>query len=224
VEFQVSPSDQVFVWRVYYQSYKTVRDVAQFMKNQQQPEGYHVDLCFGDPADPEAVETMTREFGRPVWAPKNLKTDYTWRDGIDLMRMFMKADREVGEDEYGTPAYESSFYVAPDCRVMIKELSNYRSKAPIKGANVPELGNKVEDHTIDAMRYALLCIFKIGCQYSLADVMDVPELSQSASQRRLENAAVNDSALVGLVSGGPAVLTGAAFSSAGGTFNMGQDF
>jgi hypothetical protein len=224
VEFQVSPSDQVSVWRVYYQSYKTVKDVAQYLKGQQQPEGYHIDLAFGDPADPEAVETMTRELGVPVWAPPALKNDYTWRDGIDLMRQFMKADREIGQDEYGTPEYEPSFFVDPSCRVMIKEMSNYRSKAPVKGANVPELGNKVEDHTIDAMRYALLCIFKIGCQNSLADVMNIPEVSIAAAAKRLADAAVTDSALVGLVSGGPSVLDGAAFSNAGGTFNMSQDF
>jgi hypothetical protein len=136
----------------------------------------------------------------------------------------MKADREIGQDEYGTPTYEPSFYVDPSCRPMIKELSNYRSKAPVKGANVPELGNKVEDHTIDAMRYALLCIFKIGVQYHLNDVMNIPELSLSAAQERLLKAAVSDSALVGLTSGGPSVLEGAAFSNAGGTFNMGQEF
>lgn len=231
VEFQVSPSDQIFVWRVYYQSYKTVKDVAEYLKAQNQPEGYHIDLCFGDPADPEAVETMTREMskhypnqGIGVWAPQTLKTDYTWRDGIDLMRQFMKADREISQDEYGTPQYEPSFFVDPGCRVVTKEFSNYRSKAPVKGANVPEFGNKVEDHTIDALRYALLCIFKIGCQNRLADVMNMPELSLQAATRRLADAAVNDSALNGLVSGGPSVLEGAAFSDAGGTFNMGQDF
>lgn len=224
VEFQVSPSDQIYIWRVYYQTYKTIRDVAQYLNSQEQPEGYHIDLCFGDPADPEAVETMTRELGRPVWAPKNLKTDYTWRDGVDLMRQFMKDDREVAQDEYGTPQYESSFFVDPHCRVMIKELSNYRSKAPVKGQNVPEFGNKIEDHTIDAIRYALLCIFKIGCQNHLSDVMDIPEVSVAAAARRMANAAISDSALVGLTSGGPSVLEGAAFSSSGGTFNMGQDF
>ncbi len=234
VEFQVSPSDQIYIWRVYYKNYKTIPDVARELKAQEHPEGYHVDLCFGDPADPEAVEMMTRELvkdepaespyrGAPVWAPPGLKNDYTWRDGIDLMSEFMKNNREVGQDEWGTPEYEPAYFVDPRCREVIKEHSNYRSKAPVKGQNVPELGNKIEDHTIDAIRYALLCIFKIGCQYHLADVM-APVPLVSAGARKLERTAVTDSALVGLVSGGPDVYAGAAFSSSGGTFTQNMDF
>jgi hypothetical protein len=167
---------------------------------------------------------MSRELGRPVWAPQNLKTEYTWRDGIDLMSQFMKNDREIGQDEYGTPEYEPAYFVDPSCREVIKEHSNYRSNAPVKGKNVPELGNKVEDHTIDALRYALLCIFKIGCQYHLADVMNTPELTPKAAEQRQLAATVQDSALVGLTSGGPKVLTGAAFSSSGGTFTQSMEF
>jgi hypothetical protein len=171
VEFQVSPSDQIFVWRVYYKSYKTIPDVAAEILAQDKPEGYRIDMAFGDPADPEAVVMMSKHLGVSVWAPKSLKQDYTWLDGIMLWRQFMKQDREIGTDEYGTPEYESSFFVDPRCRPMIKELSNYRSKAPVKGGNVPELGQKIQDHTIDALRYALICLFKIGANAHLEEDM-----------------------------------------------------
>jgi hypothetical protein len=221
VEFQVSPTDQIYVWRVYYKSYKTVLDVGAELLAQEQPEGYHIDLAFGDPADPEAVAMMTRALGVHVYAPKNLKSDYTWLDGINLMRQFMKPDRQVGEDEYGTPEYESSFFVDPRCTPMIKELSNYRSKAPVKGQNVPELGNKVEDHTIDAMRYALLCIFKLGILYSLEDVMDLTPTAVNYGERAV--GWERDSALV--TAGKPDVLDGSFVGSgAGGVFTRDMDF
>lgn len=223
VEFQVSPSDQIFVWRVYYKNYKTIPDVAAELAEQEQPEGYHINLCFGDPADPEAVEMMTRELskrwpGVAVWAPKNLKTDYTWLDGIMLWRQFMKADREVSTDEYGTPTYESSFFVDPRCGPMIKELSNYRSKEAINGRNVPELGNKIQDHTIDAMRYALLCIYKLGVQNHLADVMDIGknELGQRPSAFERESALVT--------AGAPNVFDGSYVGAESGTFTWDMDF
>jgi hypothetical protein len=170
VEFQISPSDQVFIWRVYYKKYKTIPDVAQELLAQENPPNHHIDLAFGDPADPEACEMMSRELGIYVWAPRDLKTKFTWLDGIMLLRQFQKCDREIRRDEFGTPFYEPAFFVDPRCRETIKEFSNYRSKAPIKGQNVPELGQKIEDHTVDAMRYALLCIFKLGAIYSLADI------------------------------------------------------
>jgi hypothetical protein len=171
---------------------------------------------------------MTRELNRDdngprlqtsVWAPQNLKTDYTWLDGIMLMRQFMKADREVGQDEYGTPTLEPSYFVDPRCSPVIKEHSNYRSKEAIKGRNVPELGNKIEDHTIDALRYALLCIFKIGCQYALSDTMSI---GQNDLRPRLSGVE-RDSALVS--AGAPSVMEGEYLSSgSAGTFTFDQDF
>jgi hypothetical protein len=102
-----------------------------------------------------------------------------WRDGIDLMRMFMRSRPGAPElvivDEYGTPAPdEVGYFIDPGCTNTIREHANYRSKAPIKGQNVPEMAQKISDHTIDAIRYALVTLFKLGAQYHLADVY-VPE-------------------------------------------------
>lgn len=189
VEFQVSPSDQIFVWRVTYKKFKTVTDICREHMELPRPEGYHLDLAFADPADPEGVSVASQALGVYVMAPKDLKQAFTWLDGIMLMRQFMKPDREIRQDEFGTPYYEPSFFVDPRCTPVVKELANYRSKEPIKGQNVPELGQKIEDHTIDAMRYALLCIFKLGAVSSLADIygMNVdttPDLSREAAAAR----------------------------------------
>jgi hypothetical protein len=236
VEFQVSPTDQIYVWRVYYKSYKTVRDAVAEYKAQDDPSGYHIDLGFADPADPEGVLMLAQEFGFPFYAPKELKTSYTWLDGIMLMRDFMRNDREISQDEYGTPEYEPSFFVDPSCRAVTKELSNYRSKEPIKGRNVPELGNKVEDHTIDALRYALVCIYKFGAQYSLADVMmgqseeRTPITVGAQSVERGNGERINELLAVNTGSGDPnaimdleSELSGSDFSFSG-TFTYSKDF
>lgn len=175
IEVQVSPRDEVFIWREHYKSFTTIPDHIDILKNRDHPEGYHLDLAFGDPADPEAAATISRDFVPCIVMPE-VKSEYTWRNGIDLMRMFMKPVPPGGGglivvDEYGTPAPdEPRYFVGHACPMTIKEHNNYRSKEPIKGQNVPEFGTKMEDHTLDAIRYGLLYIFKLGCTQSLADV------------------------------------------------------
>jgi hypothetical protein len=236
VEFQVSPDDRIFVWRVYYKSYKTLIDAIGEYKAQDNPPGYHVNMGFADPADPEGVIVAGQQFGFPFYAPKELKSLYTWLDGIMLMRDFMRADREVSQDEYGTPEYEPSFFVDPSCRAVTKEFSNYRSKDPIKGRNVPELGNKVEDHTIDALRYALVCLYKMGASYSLADVMtegatELVELSSNAKgvergapNRTSELIAANSRSATSIMDLDSDMFGSHEGSIFGGTFTMDKDF
>jgi hypothetical protein len=171
VEFQISPQDEVFVWREHYKSFTTIPDHVRMLKARENPDGYHLDLAFGDPADPEAAAMVSRLLVQCFTNPK-VKSEYTWADGIDLMREFMKpipTGEEV--DEYGTPAPDRPrYHVDPACAWHIKECNNYRSPEPLKGRNVPEFATKMEDHTIDAMRYALIYIYKYGARSSLADI------------------------------------------------------
>jgi hypothetical protein len=172
VEFQISPQDEVHIWRCHYKSFTTLPDHIEILKNRDHPDGYHLDLAFGDPADPESVATVSRDFV-PCIAKPEVKSDFTWRNGVDLIREFMKPiDRGIVEvDEWGTPApLRPRFFVDHSCTDVIKEYNNYRSKEPIKGQNVPEFGTKMADHTIDAVRYALIHIYKLGAISSLADV------------------------------------------------------
>ena len=207
VEFQVSPQDEIFVWRVHYKKFKTIPDHVNLMFARDQPPNYHVDMMFGDPADPEAAVMVSREFtkhGLPTqcWAPKELKSEYTWRDGVDFMSSFMHPVKR-GEDRWGAPIEFPRYWVGYDCKDHIRELNNYRSKEPVKGQNVPELGNKVEDHTIDAVRYALICLFKMGAHNShLTDGMvNAAPVELSAAQRQEARAADGQSAWVNLMGG-----------------------
>src|ERR1700744_4831535 len=201
VEFQVSPQDEIFVWREHYKKYKTIPDHIAMMQEREQPQGYHINLTFGDPADPEASLQVTREFGKhgiavQNFAPKELKNDYTWRDGIDLMSSFMRPV-QIHEDKWGAPIEAPRYRVTWDCKNHIRELNKYRSKEPVKGQNVPELGNKVEDHTLDAMRYALLCLFKMGAHNNhltpaMVDSGPVELTPAAAAQRTRERTVAQD--------------------------------
>ena len=177
IEVQISPRDEIFVWREHYKSFMTINEHIEFLKNRpENPEGYKIDLAFGDPADPDAVQTISVDLV-PCIAMPEVKSEYTWADGISLIRQFMKlrppgiGTAIVVVDEYGTPAPDvPAFYVDHSCTHTIHEFNNYKSKEPVKGQNVPEWGQKMDDHAIDAIRYGLVHLYKLGAQSSLADV------------------------------------------------------
>jgi hypothetical protein len=167
VEFQVSPRDEVFIWREHYKAYTTLPDHVRQMKERDQPEGYHLDMAFADAADPESVENLSRLMVPTVAMPEAKEN---WRQGTDLVRSFMQ-DHETGyTDEYGTPQYETHFHVDFSCVNVINEYNNYRASSPVKGKNVPEVGQKALDHTLDAIRYGLVHKFLLGATYHLTDV------------------------------------------------------
>lgn len=219
IEFQITPRDEIRVWREHYKSYTTVPDHIDIMKNRSHPEGYHLDLAFGDPADPEAAAMVSQHFVPCVVMPE-VKSDYTWQDGVDLMRQFMKpvppttvGDSIIVVDEYGTPAPDQPrFKVSHNCPIFVKEINNYRSAAPINGRNVPEFGVKMSDHGIDAIRYALLYIYKLGAISSLSDIYPTGRAWQpERASARLEPITLGASFGTGIESSGFGDITGMEF-------------
>lgn len=168
IEFQVSPSDEIYVWREHYKSYTRVEDHCMELKRREQPTGYHLDLGFGDSADPEAVATVGNQLVQMFALPEAKEN---WREGIDLVRSFM--NREVGEDEYGTPIYRPALHVDFSCVHTIHEFNQYRAPNAINGKNAQEIGLRQDDHALDALRYGLVHIYKLGATYRLSDVMDI---------------------------------------------------
>lgn len=164
VEFQVCPSDDsIHIWREHYKSFMVLEDHLAELKSREQPEGYHINLAFGDAADPGAIETVGRDFA-PCLGDPEAKKD--WRRGIELMNQFMKPLPETGKPRY---------YVDHSCTNTIREHNNYRSKDPVKGNNVPEMAKNVDDHTIDAIRYGLMHIFELGANHHLNEIYNQPE-------------------------------------------------
>lgn len=178
IEFQVTPDDRVSIWREHYAAYKTLPDHIRTMKTREQPAGYHLDGAFADCANPGDVETVSRELVG-CWGLPEAKEN--WRDGIDLVRSFL-VDRETGRqiDEFGTPEEVPALLVDFSCVNVINEFNNYRAAGAIKGRNVPEVGQKSKDHAMDAIRYGLMHVFRLGAANShLSDVYRSVEVSKA---------------------------------------------
>jgi hypothetical protein len=173
VEFQVSPQDDIYVWRLHYKAYTTLSDHLDQMKARSQPQGYHIDLAFGDAADPEAALVVTQNYA-PCIADPAAKDN--WREGVELVKTFLKL-RQVGEiDEYGTPLEAPKLFVDHSCADLIREFNNYKAPSPVMGRNPKnprETASGIDDHALDALRYGLMHIYKLGLNTSnhLSEVM-----------------------------------------------------
>jgi hypothetical protein len=171
VEFMVDPFDNIWIWREHVRSYWRLEQHVEYLRNREQPNGYHLDLGFGDGADPEAASYLTQHFV-PTWALPEAKEN--WREGIDLVKTFLRL-HEVGVlDEFGTPFELPKLFVSPNCPYTIKEFNNYRAvdepKSNLRESSTTSAALKVNDHCMDAIRYALVHIFKLGCTVHLEDV------------------------------------------------------
>jgi len=174
IEFQVDPWDRVYVWREHYKSFLQLAEHLKILKNREQPPGYHLDLAYGDAADPAAAITVSQQLVG-CWALPEAKEN--WRQGVDLVKNFLKA-RDVydssGElvvcDEYGTPQQEPWLYVDPSCMNTIREFNNYRKADSRPEVNPREASKKFDDHALDAIRYGLMHRFELGCHTHLSEV------------------------------------------------------
>jgi len=174
IEFQVDPFDNIYVWREYYKAYTPLLEILDQLRNRPEPPGYHINCCFGDAADPEAAITVATRFAPCVADPESKKMP--WREGIDLIKLHLK-EYQIGEaDEYGTPLCKPKLTVDPSCIELIHEFNNYRAKEGTAGRNAQEVADKMDDHGLDALRYAMLHIYKLGAHHHLADAMTPAEL------------------------------------------------
>ena len=157
IEWQVSPDDKIYIWREHYKSNQMLSTHIEQLKKREQPPGYHITMCTGDAADPEAVAVLNDTFAPTVADPRS-KTN--WRDGIELVRSFL--EREVDQDEYGGPIDGPALFVDIKCINTIKEFNNYRAPDDFKGRNISETALKQDDHAMDALRYGLVHVYRLG--------------------------------------------------------------
>ena len=181
IEFQISPKDEVFVWREHYRKHLINDDHIALLKGREQPPGYHVDLAFGDAADPASVMDISTKLV-PCMADPESKKD--WREGIDLVKTFLKPRTStLVVDEYGTPAPDSyGFYVTRDCTNMIREFNNYKAPSPTSGKNPRsprETANSIDDHALDAIRYGLMHLYKLGARHRLDETVNLTNYESS---------------------------------------------
>jgi hypothetical protein len=202
VEFQVDPWGGVHVWREHYKAYWRLEQHIQFLKDRANPEGYRLDLTFGDAADPGAASYVTKHFA-PCYAmpeaksgtPQPNKDDERgknrvqsgWREGIELVGSYLKIPEpsdvidDLGEmtDEESLQFAEAAaaavgplLHVDPACKNLVREFNNYRAPASTGNTdrNVREAAQAYDDHALDALRYGMMHVFKLGVQHHLEEV------------------------------------------------------
>jgi hypothetical protein len=182
IEFQIDPFDNIYVWREHYESYTPLAEHLRLLRNREQPAGYKIDCCFGDAADPEASEFVSSNFGVGCVADPDAKTN--WREGIELVKSFLK-EYQIGEaDEYGTPLCKPKLTVDPACKNTIREFNNYRAMEGRSGKNPREIAQGVDDHCLDALRYGIVHIYKLGARHHLAEVAGMMNLTGVGASHR----------------------------------------
>lgn len=195
IEFQVDPLGRVYIWREHYQAGWMLSRHIKHLKDRQQPPGYKIDLAFGDAASPESVLEVSTTLA-PCYADPRSKSgtakvtdEYMgrhsiqsgWREGVELVKSFLQT-REVGiADEFGTPIHEPWLYVDHSCTNTIREFNNYRAPDLGKGdRNLREAARPYDDHALDAIRYALMHVFKLGATHKLSEIYSLEELQRAS--------------------------------------------
>lgn len=164
IEFQISPRDVVHVWREHYLAGMTMDEHFDVMRRREQPPGYKIDLMFGDSADPQAIKDICIKFGPCVGDPLAKEN---WREGIDMVKTFLKFREPT------VPGLQ----VDPKCKNTIREFNNYKAADGGKDRDPREQAKKCDDHAMDALRYGIMHIFKLGMRVRLSDALDINELT-----------------------------------------------
>lgn len=182
IEFQVTPWDEIRVWREHYVRMQTLEWHLNELKRRPQPEGYRLDLTFGDPADPEAIQVINEKFAPCVGDPL-CKTN--WRQGVDLVKSFLKL-RDTGLfDQYERPIEKPGFIVDHSCKNTIREFNNYRTRdtdLSIRENTAAGAAQKQDDHAMDPIRYALVHLFILGATSHLSDTVDIHEIRRESER------------------------------------------
>ena len=168
LDVQISPSDEIYIWREHYLSGKAPFEHAQHLNARPQPDGYKITCGFGDSADPGAIESLSRSVCATYGNPD--AKDIT--RGIQEVKKFLATYKDENDVE------KSHLYVHKACENTIFEFQNYRMKSTRSDENPKEDPKKWADHAMDAVRYGVMHLYVLGARYHLADVM---ELSRPSS-------------------------------------------
>lgn len=174
IEFQVDGMENIYVWREHYQAYKTLDEHVRLMKNREQPVGYHLDAGFGDAEDQQATAYMSQHLV-PTLSMDEAKRN--WRQGVDLIKTFLKKYPTGDNDEDGLPLEETKLYIDPSCTNLIREIGGYRTRENVsakqrESGKASAVDGRVDDHAVDALRYGLMHLFELGAKHHLAEVVD----------------------------------------------------
>jgi hypothetical protein len=158
LDVSVSPSDDVYVWREYYVKNRSILDHIKALKERENPDGFHVDAMFGDPAGAGDIATMGMLLGK-VFAERVEVTE-----GIEKIKWLLKLQE---------PDFTPKLFIHPRCENLIREMHMLRMETNrTPGKNAPDKQHKFNDHACDALRYFANEYFIHGAGSSLASVME----------------------------------------------------
>lgn len=158
LDIQVSPSDDVFIWREYYGRYMATMQHGAALLARENPENYRIDGRWGDPRGADEAATLAMIIGYVA------SMDVGWKLSVEEIKRLLKAEK---------------FHVSPDCPNTIRQMGQLHVKEQSNRAGAQELqelkgdGNiqhKVDDHCPDAVRYFVGPYFVMGANSHLADV------------------------------------------------------
>ena len=160
LDIQVSPSDDIFIWREYYGRYKSTVEHGHEIRDRANPPDYAVQARWGDPrgADEAAILSTILGYVGSFHVP--------WKPAVEQIKRMLKPR-------------PPRLYIDPSCVNLIREMGQLHVKPPSRNANAPDIneqqgdGNiqhKVDDHACDALRYFVGPHFVAGAGSSLADV------------------------------------------------------
>lgn len=161
LDVQISPSEDVFVWREYVERWRSNMEHGQALKDRANPEGYHVDAKWGDFRDPDAAATLGFFIGFVG------SMDVPWKLGVEEIKRLLK---------------NGKLFVDPSCTATIQSISQLHVKPPSKNTQAPDLNehtgdrniqHKVDDHCADALRYLIGPLFVMGAGSHFTDIYDL---------------------------------------------------
>jgi hypothetical protein len=144
--------------------YKTTWEHAHIVYQRGNPEGFHVDGMFGDPAGADEAATIALIIGT-VTARK-----VPWIQGIEAVTRKLKIQPN------GLP----QLFIDRSCVNLIRQMQALRHKESKTGHNAREGQVDYDDHGPDALRYFMGEFFVLGAGVSLSDVYNGSQLGSEA--------------------------------------------
>lgn len=161
LDIQLVSDEHIHVWREYYQRYKTTLEHAEYLRDRENPEGYHINGMWGDPRGADEAATIAIVLRQGTVQ----SFDVSWKLSVEHIKRMLKAD-------------PPRITVDPSCTNFLREFPQLHVK-PLTAKSSQDLneqtsdGNiqhKVNDHSADALRYFVGPHFVAGAGSSLADI------------------------------------------------------
>jgi hypothetical protein len=160
LDIQVNPAtDQVIVWREYYERYESTMNHGFALRDRENPPGYHVDGMWGDPRGADEAATLAMIIG---WVASE---DVRWKLSVEEMKRMLRHIPPL-------------LVVDKSCTNLIRQMQKLHVKEQSRQAKFDlqeqagdgNIQHKRDDHAADALRYFIGPYFVNGANSSLADI------------------------------------------------------